>query len=331
MSDEEGSTLIEDEEVSPKPLKTIEEKKSKYLFYMKIKEGHIIKVLVEYIKTIVKETCLCITKRGILIKAMNGINVLFQIRLYGESMSKYQVEKDMTVGLSTKYLLDNIKNIKKKDVLSLCIDEKSPNLFKSETNPGDKSNGVQGASTKIIRVPLENIEESDNYDDEKTITIPAKALTKVLKNTNKKESKHISFTRRNDKIIFISSGGGDEMSAKYGEFGHEDDEEYDRNHPIDFQQNYDTASLSAMVKLMSLSETISVSFGKDTKTDEPNPIRFSFRIQAIGKVIIYMGSREMIQKQEENKEGQEEEEEEEPKKVRKTRSKKVKDLAEDDD
>lgn len=97
---------------------------SNYLFYCKTTEGYIIKSLCELLKNNIKQGCFTISSAGINFRMTDSNSkILIDINLLAENFSQYKFtnKTPFSIGLNMNIFYNLVREIKKKDSISLYI------------------------------------------------------------------------------------------------------------------------------------------------------------------------------------------------------------------
>lgn len=97
---------------------------SNYLFYCKTTEGYIIKSLCELLKNNIKQGCFTISSTGINFRMTDSNSkILIDINLLAENFSQYKFtnKTPFSIGLNMNIFYNLVREIKKKDSISLYI------------------------------------------------------------------------------------------------------------------------------------------------------------------------------------------------------------------
>ncbi len=258
---------------------------------IKTKEGFAFKVIAELLQNCLKEGCFIINKtgihlRGIDSKLQNGTK-LVELELLAEYFVKFEVPKEeIQIGINLIHFYKMVKSIKKKDTLTLFIEEEHPSdLCICIQQNGESNKSV--SRVKITKIQPIKIQKFTGYND-----LPIVAISKEFQKlkTLNKISKYMKVTSRNKKIDFFCDREG--VFSRIVSFGLDDDDDViDNDESDDEDETYDqtflTDEIVQLVKVAGLSNTIQIFPTKDL------PLRFKFNV-GLGSICIYIKSKEKI-------------------------------------
>jgi proliferating cell nuclear antigen PCNA len=251
------------------------------LFICKTNEGHIIKTMGELLQNNIKTGCYIIDTNGIKQRIMdNNKAMLIDINLQAENFNTFKLEqgKIYTFGINHQHFYKMLKSIKKKDIVSLFIDNESTLDLGIEIMPKEK-NRVTTSYIKMQQMQNLAIDIEDGY--EKPIIISSTEFQKMIKDMNN-ICNTISITSKNHTISFCCDADGVyKRNVMFGE------EEYDGNIP--FTQQFDTELLTRISKISGLNNVIYIYQSKDL------PLKISSQIGNLGKINIYIKSKDQIE------------------------------------
>jgi hypothetical protein len=174
-----------------------------------------------------------------------------------------------------------VKSVKKKDSLELFIDDKSPNDLAIKVIPKE-NNRITISYIKIQNVQNLEIDIPTGYG--KPIIVNSSDYQKLVKEMSN-IGNVMKVISSNYNIEFSCNAGG--ILKRTVKFGEDDDDDEDNNNKQEFSQEYVTEQLYRITKLSGLSNNIQIYAGK--------PLLFCSNIGSLGKISIYIKSKEQIE------------------------------------
>lgn len=269
--------------------------------YVKSTEGSVVKVLFEvYQKQNITTNNLEFTKNGIFSQQQNPReDMLFDLSLHRENFDVFKcIHDSYWVGLNSSDVASFYHNVKKKEAVEMGASPKSPDNHLLGVIP------LEGMSTRLKsgyirnqRVQVKKISPPTEYGD--PILIKGIDFQKSIKDMSR------TTTSSNREVIIK---GGDRWMSLWGDskgvqgssviFGNKQDSPNEL-----VRQTYDCSSLSSIAKAGGMG-------GPSTKIkvyiSENLPMRIEFPIGTLGTLNVYIKSKELIKKEEED-EGSDEE------------------------
>jgi proliferating cell nuclear antigen len=153
------------------------------IFKAKTYEGFILKVLADLLHNNIKEACFVITKSDISMCIMDSNRrILIQIDLDSDNFSIYTcAEEKIIIGFSLSHYYNSLRNVKKKDAVLLCIDDKNINNLQITIIPKENTRIV----TSYIHIQLMqylDIDVPEGYS--RPVIIQSSEWQKVCKDLN---------------------------------------------------------------------------------------------------------------------------------------------------
>lgn len=265
------------------------------LLFIKTRDGYAIKVLSELLQNCIKDGCFIVSKKGIELTGMdtktkNGTK-LVQLEMAKKNFIKFVCpDTPMQIGLNLGHFYKMLKSIKKKDTLTLFIDEDNPLNLGIEIHQNGDNNSTK-SYVRITQVHPVKYDPLEGYED--PIITTSKEFSK-LKQLNK-ISKTIVVTCRKQWIEFFCDK--EEVYARGVCFGEEDEDkkdEEDTEEVEDYKQTFETEQIIQLVKVAGLSNTIQI-----YATGEL-PLKFTLNIGSLGTISIYIKSKETIEDEQED-------------------------------
>ena len=137
------------------------------LFYAEAVKGYNIKVMIDGLALNMPRTIFFATKKGLSHRNTDEAkHVLIDINFPRDNFKAYKCKRDIIFSVNLKHLQKMIRNVKKKDSLSMYITEKEPDTFYVAIRPSGASAG-HNLRTETIHVQITRIS-----DLKKTIELP---------------------------------------------------------------------------------------------------------------------------------------------------------------
>ena len=265
---------------------------SEFLFRARTSEGYIVKVLSELLQNNIKVGCFEIDKRGIFFRMMDTHRRLcIDFELFGENFTMYQVNTDskMYIGVNLMHLRKMLKPIKKKDSIELIKESESSDdlCIKIIPKEGGKITTSYIKIQDIQNIDLDLPEGYENY-----VSIPSSDYQKMCKDMES-ISQNISLKATRETIRFTA-----DMSCVYSRsiiFGDGDDSD-DRK--ITYDQHFESDQLNNLGRISGLGVTTGNNIQIFCKSNLP--ILFRTNVGTLGKINIYIKSKEQVEKEKED-------------------------------
>ena len=260
------------------------------IFKCKTSEAFLIKILAELLQNNIKTACFTIDKTGIKLRMMDHHRkILIDIALDADNFSlyKYKSNTPRSVGLNLNHLHKMLKTIKKKDSLQLFIDDENQTELGIKVIPKE-NNRTTTSTIKILNVQNIDIDLPgglNNYG--KPVIVPSSEYQKTIKDMNN-IGNLINVTSKNFHIRFqCDAGGVIKRKVEFGELEDSDNEYSEEDN--EYNQYFYTEQLSRVTKISGLSSTIQIF------TKEGHPLLIKSSIGNIGKISIYIKSKELLE------------------------------------
>ncbi len=154
------------------------------IFEAKTSEGYTIKVLSELLQTIIRTACFEINKNGIYMRMMDSNrNILMDIELNSTNFNTYELLRDETMylGINLGHFYKMLKSIKKKDALTIKIDDVEPDQLTLIVYPKE-NNRISKSSVRIQVIQHINVPLPSGYTN--PVIIPSSDYQRALKDMN---------------------------------------------------------------------------------------------------------------------------------------------------
>lgn len=260
------------------------------IFKAKTREGYSFKILAELLQNNLKTACFEVDETGIRLRMMDHHRtILTDLELEADNFSMYKFKNNgkMYLGINLSHLHKMLKSIKKRDSIELFIDDANPTDLGIKVIPKE-NNRVTTSYIKIQAIQNLEIDLPDGYG--KPVIVPSGEFQKMSKSLT-----HISavthITSKGFLIRFASDAGG--VMKRNTEFGETEDSDSDsddeKNDEPEYSEDFDTEQLTRITKLAGLSNTIQIY----PKCD--NPLMFRSFIGSLGRISIYLKSKNLIE------------------------------------
>jgi proliferating cell nuclear antigen len=255
-----------------------------HIFYCKTSDAFVFKVLSELLQNNIRKACFELSSDGMkLCMSDTYHHILVNMFLEAHNFSVYKFNRPgkRYIGINLVHLHKCVKTLKKKDSLTLMIDEDEENELVIQVFPKENSNRVTRCKVKIQSMQYIDTELPTGYG--KPVIVPSSEYQKMVKEMNSIGSSITVFARE-FLIKFISDPTG--TYSKDVTIGDEDecgdnDEEY--------CQEFESEKLNRIAKIAGLSVNMQI-FPK-----EGLPLLFTSSVGTLGKISIYVKSKEQIE------------------------------------
>lgn len=181
-----------------------------------------------------------------------------------------------------------LKTIKKKDSLQLFINDDFPTDLGIRVIPKE-NNRITTSTIKILNVQNLDIDLPGGGSYGKPVIVPSSEYQKTIKDMNN-IGNIINIVSKNFHIKFQSDAGG--ILKRKVEFGElEDSDDDSEKEQVEYNQDFYTEQLIRICKISGLSTNLQMY----TKENQPLLIRSS--IGNIGKISIYIKSKEQLEQE----------------------------------
>lgn len=261
------------------------------IFKAKTHNAYTIKILAELLQNNIKTACFEIDEDGIKLCMMDHHRtILIKVFMESENFTFYKFKsmEKLFLGINLNHFHKMLKSIKKKDSMQLFIDDASPNDLGIKVIPKE-NNRITTSFVKIQGIQTIDIDIPDGYG--KPIIVPSSEYQKMCK-----DMAHIgtviNVVAKNFHIKFRCNAGGImKRHVEFGEMGDSDDESDDEDNITEYNQDFDTEQLSRITKMAGLSSDIQI-FPTNGKA-----LLFKSSIGSLGKISIYIKSKDLIEKE----------------------------------
>jgi proliferating cell nuclear antigen PCNA len=261
------------------------------IFNAKTHCAYTIKILAELLQNNIKTACFEIDEDGVKLCMMDHHRtILIQVSLESENFTlyKFKCKDKLFLGINLNHFHKMLKSIKKKDSMQLFINDDSPNDLGIKVIPKE-NNRITTSFVTIQEIQTIDIDIPEGYG--KPIIVPSSEYQKMCKDMAHIGSM-INVVARNFHIKFrCNACGVMKRHVEFGEMGDSDDEEEDDDNVVEYNQDFDTEQLSRITKMAGLSTSMQI-YPKQGK-----PLLFKSAIGSLGKISIYIKSKDLIEKE----------------------------------
>lgn len=243
-------------------------------------DGYTIKILAELLQNIVKTACFHIHRDGIdLSMTDSNCTILVDIKLRRErfNMFKLDSQNDIFMGINIAHLHKMLKSMKKKESLSIYIDDDVPDQLCFVVCPKDNNKMTKSS---IYIQDVQNVSNVIPTGYEYPVIVPSNEYQRTLKDMMSISDK-ISICIRSFSVLIRSYTGV--VFSREALFGEIEDES-----PILFEQDFGTDQFRRLLKVSSLNNTLQLS-GKDKL-----PLKISTNVGSLGEISIFIKSEQQI-------------------------------------
>jgi hypothetical protein len=209
-------------------------------------------------------------------------SILIDLMLNANNFQMYKFNsKRIYIGINLNHFHKMLKSIKKKDSIELFIDEDAPTDLGIRVIPKE-NNRVTTSYVKIQNVQNLDINIPTGYN--KPIIVSSSEYQKLVKEMSSIGST-LKVLSKNYSIEFSCNAGGIlKRTVQFGELDEADDDSTAKE--SEYEQEFVTDQLCRITKLSGLSSNMQIFPGK--------PLLFSSSVGSLGKICIYIKSKEQI-------------------------------------
>ena len=265
------------------------------IFKCKSNEAYCIKILAELLSNNIKTGCFVLDDTGISLRMMDHHrSILIDLMLNANNFQMYKFNsKKIYIGINLNHFHKMLKSIKKKDSIELFIDEDAPTDLGIKVIPKE-NNRVTTSYVKIQNVQNLDINIPTGYN--KPIIVSSSEYQKLVKEMSSIGTT-LKVLSKNYSIEFSCNAGGIlKRTVQFGELDEHDDEDVPEGgggggtsstkENAEYEQEFVTDQLCRITKLSGLSSNMQIFPGK--------PLLFSSSVGSLGKICIYIKSKEQI-------------------------------------
>lgn len=269
-----------------------------YIFHVKTKEGFMLKLISEYLSNTIKYPSFRVDSTGIYLRSVDSENVvLIDLKLPSTSFPKFKCSKPIVFGINSTHFYRLLKNIKKKDSISLFIRDNRELELGISVEQNDENNDKVTTYINISYVQAEDIDLPDGYKD--PVIVTAKNFQKLK--TLHSIGSDIKLSIIKNCIKFFVNGKG--LFTREVVMGDDEDDEDDRDSKRvnTYEQTFVTHLITQLTKLASQrsNSTIQVLYSDDL------PLLLKIKTGDLGEMSVYIKSKELIELENESNDQQE--------------------------
>jgi proliferating cell nuclear antigen PCNA len=264
------------------------------IFKCKTGEAYHIKVLADLLTNNLKTGCFEVCKDGIKLRMFDHHRTtLVDMILFSDNFSFYKFKGDekFCMGLNLNHFHKMLKSVKKKDSLELFINTDDLKELGIKTIPKENTR-ITTSGIKIQTIQNLDIDIPEGYS--KPVIVPSAEFQKMCKDLSSIGSINIKVIARNFHIEFIADADGIlKRKVVFGEQEGLDEDDYDDELKTDYCATFSTDQLSRITKLSGLSSNIQI-----FPATSDLPLLFRSSVGSLGKISIYVKSKELIDNEE---------------------------------
>lgn len=281
----------------------------KSLFKCKTTQAYRIKVLSELLSKNLNTGCFEITKDAICLRMFDEPrNTLVDLELQADNFNLYKfkvknedskndfdddtTQPKLCLGLTLNHFHKMLKSIKKKD--SLCFNVKNNTQLNIIIIPKENTR----KSTSSINIQnIQNIETDLPVGYGKPLVINSSDFQKMTKELSNVGSTNVKISFHNHTVKFIADADGimqREVCMGETEVIDSDDEDDEECKENSYTATFSTDQFERINKITGLCTDLQIFPGSDEL-----PLMFRSNVGTLGKISIYIKSKEIIQRQEE--------------------------------
>jgi proliferating cell nuclear antigen PCNA len=263
------------------------------IFKCKTGEAYQIKVLAELLTNNLKVGCFEVTDEGIVLRMSDQPRfTLVDLDLQAENFSLYKFtsQDKLCLGLNLNHFHKMLKSIKKKDSLQLFISSDSTNELGIKTIPKENTR-VTTSGIKIQKI--QNVDSELPIGYSKPVIVPSPDFQKMCKELSTIGSTNIKVVAKKFHIDFIADADDIlKRAVRLGETDDSDDEDSDDSNSLVYQATFTTDQFTRINKIAGLSSTMQIFPG-----NQQLPLLFRSGVGSIGKISVYIKSKELLAKE----------------------------------
>lgn len=260
-----------------------------YIFKIKTKEAYVIKILGELLNNTIQWAPLYVDEHGIsLMQADDNFEQLIDLVLHKEHFQKYKCNKPLSFLVNSEYLYKMLKNIRKKNHVTLYVTRAEPNKLGISVESSEDNNqtittiGITESRHEIFKRPsgYENpvIMSPKEFQNMKTLH----TIGRTVRVTSKPG--FIKFFCDGDQVCSRELVVGDESENRDAEPN---------------IQHYSTNHLTGLTKCAGLAQQSNIQI----YIQPALPMKIKMRAGSLGDLTIFIKSKEMLELEEEQAKG----------------------------
>lgn len=262
------------------------------LFRCKTGDAYQIKVLAELLSNNLKNGCFDVTENGISLRMSDQLRkTLVDLDLDAENFSLYKFKSDekLCLGLNLSHFHKMLKSVKKKDSLQLFINNDNPTELYIKTIPKENTR-ITTSSIKIQNI--QNLVSDIPYGYGKPVIVTSSDFQKMCKELGSVGSDTICVDAKGFHIDFTADADGIlKRQVRLGE-NDDSDSDSDEDTPDTYSATFSTDQFVRVSKISGLNTTMQIFAGSSDL-----PLLFRTNVGTLGKLAIYIKSKEMLVKE----------------------------------
>jgi proliferating cell nuclear antigen PCNA len=266
-------------------------------FKAKTGEAYNMKVLAELLTNNLKTGCFEVNEDGISLRMMDHHRkTLIDIDLQAENFSLYKFKKKnkMYIGLNLNHFHRMLKSIKKKDSMQLYIDDDNPTDLAIRAIPKENTR----KTTSYVKIQsIQNLEIDIPTGYGKPVIVLSSEFQKMCKDMLSIGTT-IKVNAKNFHINFSCDAGGIlKRKVEFGEVEDSDNDDEDSENQVEYNQEFSTEQLVRITKISGLSTRLQIYPANGL------PLLFRSNVGSLGKISIYIKSKEQIENEKSTQSG----------------------------
>ena len=261
--------------------------KSNYIFKAKTREAFVVKILGELLNNTLSMSPFRINEKGIFLLQSDGKNhQMIDIALYRDRFMSYHCEYPINFNVNSSHLYKMLKNIRKKDGITLFITEQD--TLKLGICVENEDNNRVVTYIRITPTQLTTIDKPEEYENPIIMTSKEFQKMKTLHNL----SQIMTVTYKPQYINFFCDAG--ELYSRSVSIGTNTNEEENSLEKV-YKQDFYTSYITSLTKCAGQSGIVQVYVHEDYG------MKIKMNAGNIGDITIYIKSKEMIDEEEQQK------------------------------
>ena len=251
------------------------------------KEGFSVKLMAEILNNVLKYPPFCINERGIFLRAPDpNKEILIDLSMNKEDFIVYKCPKPLYFIVNSSHFYKLLKTIKKKDSVTLFINEKSPMQLGVSVCTNDENSEKVTTFININYTQPEEFDLPSGYNEPIIVTSKNFQKLKTLHNIGT----DMSLTIFKNSLKFFCNGKNlyqREVKITVG-----DDE--DKDDSVCYSQTYTTQHITQLTKCAGQSGNVLFYH------DENSPLQIKMQTGSLVKMKIFIKSKELIETEQED-------------------------------
>lgn len=265
------------------------------LFQCKTGEAFVIKVLAELLASNLMTGPFEVSERGIFLRTPDlPRKILVDLELFAENFCPYifDSKEKLGLGLNLRLFHKLLKSIKKKDTVNLYIDDAVPNDLKIEVAP-DKNGCITTSGIRIQNVQNLELDVPNGYG--KPIIVNSAQFQKGCKDLSNIGTSNVKIYICGYIVQFVADA--DSIMTRTVDLG-DKSTQLDPNAVPIFEGTFPADQLQRITKIAGLNNSQSNATMQIFPGYGKLPILFRSNVGNLGRVSIYIKSKEFIEKEE---------------------------------